>query len=136
VPLLALPVFYLAGWYELVPAGAAKAVEVYFESFGSWFSLIAILAYGKRFLNFTNGFLKYAAEASYPYYILHQTAIVVIGFYVVQWNASVLVKFVTILVASLVATAVLYDLLVRRTNVTRFLFGMRPHKKVVKPVPA
>jgi glucan biosynthesis protein C len=136
VPLLALPVFYLAGWYELVPAWAAKAVEVYFESFGSWFSLIAILAYGKRFLNFTNGFLKYAAEASYPYYILHQTAIVVIGFYVVQWNASVLVKFVTILVASLVATAVLYDLLVRRTNVTRFLFGMRPHKKVVKPVPA
>jgi glucan biosynthesis protein C len=129
VPLLALPIFYLAGWYELVPAWAAKAVEVYFESFGSWFSLIAFLAYGKRFLNFTNGFLKYAAEASYPYYILHHTAIVMIGFYVVRWETGMLVKFLVIMIASLAVTALVYDLLVKRTNVTRFLFGMRPKKK-------
>jgi hypothetical protein len=63
--------------------------------------------------------------------------IVVIGSYLVQWDtsaalgagASVLVKYVTIAVASFVTTTILYDLLVRRTNVTRFLFGMRPLKK-------
>ncbi len=114
----------LPGWIEPI-------VDVYYDSgFAAWFFLIAILGYGKQFLNFINGFLKYASEAAYPFYILHQTVIVVIGFYVVQWDTGVLVKFVTIVVASLVVTTVLYDLLVRRINVTRFLFGMRPKKKL------
>lgn len=129
VPMLALPIFYLAGWYALVPAWAAKVVEVYFESYASWFTLLAILAYGRRFLNFTNRFLKYAAEASYPYYILHQTAIVAVGFYVVQWEASVAVKFVTILVGSFAVTALVYEVVVRRIGVLRFLFGMRPKRR-------
>jgi peptidoglycan/LPS O-acetylase OafA/YrhL len=94
----------------------------------AWFSLIALLGYGRQFLSFSNRFLRYAGEASYPLYILHQTVIVIIGYYVVQWNASVLVKFVTIVVASFVSTVALYDLLVKRTNVTRFLFGMRPKR--------
>jgi glucan biosynthesis protein C len=97
-----------------------------------WFSLIAVLGYGRQFLSFSNRFLKYAGEASYPVYILHQTAIVIIGYYVVQWDASALVKFVTIVVTSFVTTVVLYDLLVKRTNATRFLFGLRP-KRVEAP---
>ena len=75
---------------------------------------------------------RYTAEASYPAYILHQTVIIIIGFYVVQWQASVLVKYATILVAALIATTLIYDLLVKRTNVTRFLFGMRLKKKPVE----
>jgi hypothetical protein len=58
---------------------------------------------------------------------------VFIGFYVVQWDASaalgagvgVLVKYVTIAVARFMATTVLYEVLVSRINVMRFLFGMR-----------
>jgi peptidoglycan/LPS O-acetylase OafA/YrhL len=95
----------------------------------AWFCLIAILGYGKQSLNFSNGFLKYAGEASYPVYILHQTVIVIIAYYIVRWNAGALTKFAIIAGASLVVTVVLYDLLVKRTNVTRFLFGMRLKKK-------
>jgi membrane-bound acyltransferase YfiQ involved in biofilm formation len=64
--------------------------------------------------------------------MLHQTVIVIIGFYVVQWAASVAVKYALILVAAIVVTAALYELLVRRFNVTRFLFGMRPQKRPVE----
>jgi hypothetical protein len=46
----------------------------------------------------------------------------------VQWQASMMVKFVIILVLSLLATMLIYDLLVKRINVTRFLFGMKPKK--------
>ena len=73
--------------------------------------------------------MKYAGEASYPVYILHQTVIVVLGVYVVQWDAGVPVKFAVIVLGSLVATTAIYDLLVKRTNITRFLFGMRPKHK-------
>lgn len=103
----------------------------------AWFCLVAILGYGKKFLSFTNGFLRYTGEASYPVYILHQTVIVIIAYYVVQWQAGVLTKFLVIVAASLAATFALYDVAVKRTNVTRFLFGMRLKRKklVAEPAP-
>ena len=95
----------------------------------SWSSLIAILGYGRKFLNFTNRFLKYHGEASYPVYILHQTIIIAIGYFVIQWQVGVLLKFVVIVAGSLLATFGIYEIFVKRTNITRFLFGMRPLKR-------
>jgi glucan biosynthesis protein C len=69
--------------------------------------------------------ISYANQAVLPVYVLHQTVIVVIGFYVVQWQVGTLVKYVVISLASLAATLVLYDVAVRRTAVTRLLFGMK-----------
>ena len=70
--------------------------------------------------------IGYANQAVLPVYVLHQTVIVVIGFYVVQWQVGTLVKYLAISVAALVVTLLLYDLGVRRTAVTRLLFGMKP----------
>jgi hypothetical protein len=71
---------------------------------------------------------RYANEAVLPFYLLHQSVIVVIGFYVVRLHAGALSKFLIISLASLAATLLLYELVVRRTGLTRFLFGMRPKK--------
>ena len=102
-------------------------------NFNLWFWLMAILGLGHRYLNADNRVLRYARGASYPFYILHQTVIVAIGFFVVQWAAGVLPKYLVIAVCSLVVTIALYDLVVRRTNVTRFLFGMKPMARRVAP---
>ncbi len=102
------------------------AIHKILYGFVPWLLLIAILGYGKRYLNFSNGFLRYAAEASYPFYILHQTVIIVIGFYLVQWDIHLMYKYIVIVIASLVATAILYDLMIKRINVMRFFFGMKP----------
>ena len=56
---------------------------------------------------------------------LHYGPVVVIGHYVVQWPTSALIKYLVIALSSLVVTLALYDIGVRRTRVTRFLFGMR-----------
>jgi glucan biosynthesis protein C len=106
----------------------------------NWCCMIALLGYGRKFLSFSNRFLRYVGEASYPLYILHQTVIVIIGYYMVQWDipaslgagTGVLLKFAIIVGASLVVTVALYDLLVKRVNLIRFLFGMRP-KRVHAP---
>jgi glucan biosynthesis protein C len=95
----------------------------------TWFWLVTILGFGSRYLNRTNAFLRYAAEGSYPFYILHQTVIVIIGFFVVQGTESITVKYLLMVIASLAATTLLYDLVVKRTNLTRFLFGMKPLSK-------
>jgi hypothetical protein len=54
------------------------------------------------------------------------TPIVVIGFYVVQWEVNALVKYMVIVLAALGVALVVYDIGVRRTRLTRFLFGMKP----------
>ena len=124
-----VPYFNVTGWPKFIPDWSVPLLRLYFEGFVPWFFMIVLLGYGKKFLGFTNRFLKYVSEASYPFYILHQTVIVIIGFYVVQWDTNVPLKFFTIVGASFVVTVLLYDLLVKRTNVTRFLFGMKPLKK-------
>lgn len=68
----------------------------------------------------------YAGEAQLPFYVLHMTPIVVIGFYVVQWEVNALIKYVVIILATLGVVLVVYDIGVRRTRLTRLLFGMKP----------
>jgi glucans biosynthesis protein C len=69
--------------------------------------------------------IRYANQSVLPVYVLHQTVIVIIGFYVVQWDMPTLVKYLVISISALVVTLVLYDVGVRRTAVTRVLFGMK-----------
>ncbi|MEW9555783.1 acyltransferase [Nonomuraea sp. NPDC050783] len=68
----------------------------------------------------------YLAEAVLPLYVLHQPIVVAVAYVVVRWDAPIAAKYVTIVAVSLVLLAASYDLLVRRTALTRFLFGMRP----------
>jgi hypothetical protein len=70
--------------------------------------------------------IGYANQAVLPVYVLHQTVIVAVGFYVVQWAVPAPAKYLVISLVALVVTLALYDLGVRRTAVTRVLFGMRP----------
>jgi len=96
----------------------------------SWCFIIAILGFGSRYLNFNNRFLGYANEAVLPFYILHQTIIIVIGFFVVQWSTGIALKYLVISTTSFIAIMAIYELLVRRINVLRFLFGMRLKKRL------
>lgn len=68
----------------------------------------------------------YLAAAALPLYILHQPAVVAVAYQVVRWDAPIPVKYLVIVAAAGALTLAAYDLLVRRTPVTRFLFGMRP----------
>jgi len=91
----------------------------------AWFWILAILGFGSKHLNFNNKFLAYSNEAVLPFYILHQTIIVVIGFFVVQWNMDIIPKYFIISITSFLIITVIYELLVRRISPLRFLFGMR-----------
>ena len=104
----------------------------------SWFWVVALVGLGRRYLNFNSKLLQYASAASYPFYLLHQTVLVTIGFYVVRWSAGVMEKFWVISTTALIVTIVLYELL-RRNNVARFLFGLKPicsKPVLMQPVPA
>lgn len=94
----------------------------------SWCFLIALLGYSSKYLTFNNNLLKYVTELILPFYILHQTVIITIGFYVVQWDASIASKYLVISTSSLIVIMLLYEILIKRVNILRFLFGMKMKK--------
>jgi glucan biosynthesis protein C len=65
----------------------------------------------------------YVRGAVLPWYVLHQPVVVAVAFYVVRWPIGPVTKYAIICAASIVITLALYDLLVRRTSVTRALFA-------------
>lgn len=134
-PLILVGILVTGGtnnWPADMPEWADNMVDAYVDAFVPWFVILAILAFGRRLLQFTNRFLRYFAEGAYPLYILHQTIIVIIGFYIVQWDIAVAAKYAVIVTLSIASTIIAYDLVVRRTAITRFLFGMKSRKKTSK----
>ena len=92
----------------------------------SWCLVLTILGFGIQHLRVSTPFLSYANEGVLPFYILHQTVLLCVGYFVVQWAIPDLIKWVVILVASFAIIMLLYEYVVRRFNVMRFLFGMKP----------
>jgi hypothetical protein len=88
-----------------------------------------ILSLVAKYLNFNHKVLAYGNEAVLPFYILHQTIILLVGRFVIRWEIGILPKYLIIAVVSFPLIMTLYELLVRRFNVVRFFFGMRPKRK-------
>lgn len=117
----------IAGWGNPFPRYSVGDVlfhTMYYLSRWCW--VIVILGLGHRFLSVSHRVLRYANEASYPFYILHLLVNTAIGYVVLQWNAGITVKYLVIVGATIAVTLGLYEALVRHTNVTRVLFGLKP----------
>jgi hypothetical protein len=141
--------------FQFGPAGAMDAVlgqgAYYFRKFtnikvfyvlgsiafrlNAWAWMILILALGVKYLRFTNKYLAYASRAAFPVFILHQTIIIMVAFYVIKQPWDILPKFLVILLVSFVITIGLYEL-VKRWSVTRFLFGVKPSPKPILEAPS
>ena len=98
------------------------------HSFNAWCWTMFFFYIGMRFLNFSNKGLRYSREASYPFFFFHQPVIIFIAFYVVQWAIVVPLKILVVVICSFMVTLGIYELLVRRINPVRRLFGMKPNK--------
>jgi glucan biosynthesis protein C len=90
-----------------------------------WFTILAICGFGKKYLDKGSPLLTYLNKAVYPYYIIHQTVIVFLGYYVVQWNLSLLPKFLILTILSIALILSLYHFIIRKTRLTRILFGVK-----------
>jgi glucan biosynthesis protein C len=99
-----------------------------FRGVVGWCWIMGLLGTGSRLLNFNNKILSHANEAVLPFYILHHPVILLVGAYVVMWSRGVGTKFFIIAAVSMAIIMAVYELLVRRENILRFLFGMKSKK--------
>lgn len=93
---------------------------------GAWAWMLAWLGHAMTGLNFNKPFLRYANEAVLPFYVMHQTVLLTVGYFVVRWPVADLAKFFIIAISGFAIVMALYEFAIRRVNLLRFLFGMKP----------
>ena len=95
----------------------------------SWCWSIFVLHIGMRFLDFNHRWLQYGQEASMPFYVVHQPVIVVIAFFVVQWEAGLPIKLLAIALVAFVVSVGLYELVIKRIHPLRAMFGVKAPRR-------
>jgi len=99
------------------------------ETVVAWAWVFTAVGYGKKYLNKKHKALDYINQAVYPFYILHQTIIVILVYYVVQTSDTIGMKYTFIVIVTFILSMSIYHLFIRPYAVTRFLFGMKPKQK-------
>jgi glucans biosynthesis protein C len=91
----------------------------------TWGWVVGLLWLARLLLNFTNRFLAHVNEMVLPFYILHQTLIIVVAYFIVQTNLAAPIKYGITAFLAFASIVVIYELLVSRVGVLRFIFGMK-----------
>ncbi|MDP4265273.1 MAG: acyltransferase family protein [Bacteroidota bacterium] len=91
----------------------------------AWGWVLTAVGYGKRYLNRKFRIMDYLNQAVYPFYILHQTVIVIIGYYVVRTTDVIAMKYIFTVILTFIISVSIYHLFIRPFAWARFLFGMK-----------
>ena len=89
-----------------------------------WAWLAAILGFGRKYLSGPSMVVSYLNKGVLPYYMVHQTIIVVSAFYLSSRVSSTLGEFILITLITVVGCALTYEV-AKRFLILRFLFGLR-----------
>lgn len=112
----------------LAQGGAASALLAFAKhacrTLQMWSALVALLGLAFRLLDRDNAARRYLTEALFPYYIVHQTIIVVAGHYLAALEMSAGAEFLLLAVITLGGCALTYEV-VRRIGWLRPWFGLR-----------
>lgn len=97
-----------------------------------WVAIVAMLGLAQRYLNRDGPVLRFLTEAVFPYYILHQTLIVAVGFWVGGLLLPVWQEAGIITVATVVGCVVLTEA-IKRLPPLRPLFGLPWRAEAIRP---
>jgi len=93
-------------------------------SFYAWTTILAILGFGKKYLNFTNSLTAYMSKSSFPVYFFHQQWIIITAYFSLMWIQNIPLQIIAILLSSIIFTFLTYEVF-KRFSITRFFFGMK-----------
>jgi len=110
---------------EVFQAWISDWIYTLLSFFSAWSWLFAILGFGMRFLSLDRPFLRYANEGVLPFFILHQTVLLGIGYFIMTWEIHDFLKWTIVFTSSFIVIIALYTLLIRKLDLLRFLFGMK-----------
>ncbi|MCW5910044.1 MAG: acyltransferase family protein [Cyclobacteriaceae bacterium] len=104
-------------------------IEALFKVFNLWSWILSLMGYTAVYLNKPSAPLAYANEAVYPFYILHQTIIIAIGYYLMDLNWNFWPKLLLMVFGTFAGSWLIYEFAIRRWRLIRPLFGLTVKKQ-------
>jgi len=89
-----------------------------------WLCMVAILGFARRWLTADSAARRYLTDAIFPYYIVHQTAIIMIAHALHGQDLPAWLEASIVIAGTAVACVLTYEI-VRRVPILRPLFGLR-----------
>ncbi|WP_445376296.1 acyltransferase family protein [Niveispirillum fermenti] len=123
----ALYVWYaLTFWHDAAepPGEGLRMASRVVYAVQQWCMILAVLGFARRHLNRSGPVLRYLSAGVFPFYIIHQTAIVVAGHMLTPFALSGVAELGLIIAATLTACLATYEL-ARRVGVLGPLLGVR-----------
>jgi hypothetical protein len=123
---LACFALYLAG-IRLLPDAAPTAVWWVVHALRYaylWTAICAVLGWGHAYLNRPFRWLPYAREAVYPWYVLHQSLLLLFAWQLMPLGLGPVAEPALIVLATVGGCALLHEYVIRRVRWLRPLFGL------------
>lgn len=100
-----------------------KLLSVWLHCRYSWIAITAVLGWGHALLNRPFRWLPYAREAVYPWYILHQSLMLLFAWQWLPLHLGPVVEPALVLAGTIGGCALLHEFVLRRARCLRPLFG-------------
>jgi glucans biosynthesis protein C len=104
-------------------------VPDYQLSIESNFWILTVFAFAFRYLNHPSKTLNYLSQAAYPVYILHMIFLYLGSLLIFQLNIAAPIQFILVLLFTTIGCFTFYELIIRRINIIRPLFGLKMNDK-------
>ena len=106
-------------------------IEAFFNQINMWSWLLAIFGLSSVFLNRKSNIILYCNRAIYPFYILHQTVIIILAYWIMNLNWSLLTKFTALVIGTFSICWILYEFLIKRVFLLNIVMGVKPKRKLL-----
>jgi hypothetical protein len=118
--------FFLS-WLAVRWASPSPLLKIYggiAYGFYQWLCIIAVLGFARRWLTVDSAARKYLTDAIFPYYIVHQTAIILIAHELHGLDLPTWLEAGIVISGTFAACVLTYEI-ARRVAILRPLFGLR-----------
>lgn len=96
-----------------------------FKVINMWAWVITIFGFASQYLNKESKIIKYRNKAVYPFYILHQTIILMIGYQLMNLNLHYLLKIFIMVAGTFSITWLIYEFVILKVPLIQPLFGVK-----------
>ena len=92
--------------------------------------IFGVFGLGFKYLNRQSKTLSYLSQAAYPVYIIHMFVLYAGTILILPLEISIILKFICIVMFTIIGCYFIYEVIIRRINFLRPLFGLKPKVKL------
>lgn len=104
----------------------ASLLFAYVQTLVAWLIALGLLGLAMRLLTVSTPVQRYLTDAAFPVFVLHGPLLTISAYYILQVPIPGIVQALLIFAITVAGAFGIYEYVVRRTPVTRFLFGAKP----------